>query len=396
MFLPARPAAAAPPDTDLGEAAVFLPLFPNLRTLPAPGWLRPGVRASYDTSSAIIGGGGAGAGIIQYDIAANDGEQALISVQTFGYIDNNVNQPLIPLGWSPKVGLPALGEFWIHPTVLVNAERVANPNLSVVRTTRNLNGNVVQVVRFQSSLSGATTVWEFSVNSGILVFYRNSTPNPSTGGSLESQSILRERRTVNLPWAQGTAPNWVRPEVRMDYGGWQYNTIAGAGGRLASPYHVFTRIAAATRTWSVTQGTIFLNGIQAGGSIIVSGPGLPFGGYWLPRTALQLQLSTTPFEFDRDFHTGVRSYIRRGNGNSIVMRQEGAAFVVSTAYEPTLGSLEYLYQNIATPTNIMEIEIWRTGGSNLNALNSQPPPAGSPPGDLTPDPVLVYLPAVRN
>ncbi|MEA1053382.1 hypothetical protein U5801_26780 [Lamprobacter modestohalophilus] len=191
-----RSASAQPPDEALGEAAIFLTLFPQLRNLPAPPVIQTGLRVSYQAASAIIGGGAAGGGVVQYDVVAADGRQTLI--YAINYIDNGVGQP-IPTAPNALVGLPALGEFWIHPNVLVNAEAVANSNLAVTRYNKTINGATITVVRFQSQTSGGQAVWEFSTGSGLLVFYSRSTFLPSTGQTSETQSNLIGFRTVTLP-----------------------------------------------------------------------------------------------------------------------------------------------------------------------------------------------------
>ena len=112
LRLDARPAMAQPPDSELGDAGLFVTLFPELRTLPPPLFLRLGTRASYQASSAIIGGGPAGAGIVQYDAVAFDGVEIVVSVHTF--LDNG-GGALVPTADSARIGLPAVGDIGSIP-----------------------------------------------------------------------------------------------------------------------------------------------------------------------------------------------------------------------------------------------------------------------------------------
>ena len=258
--------------------------------------------------------------------------------------------------------------------MLTRAESVANANLAVVRTTRNVNGQTVPSVRFQSSLNGAEAVWEFDAATGLLLFYRRSTPNPNTGTTLLEQSTFVNLRTLPLPWTPDQAPNWVRPNVKMNYSGTQSNTIPGAG-TIPSSYALATTIAQATPTWSTTNGSTFLNGAGTGDFSLVTGVGLRFGGYWLPRAATQAQIPTTETIIDSDPVTGVETMLSRAPNGGIVLREtdlQGGAFETILLYDPVLGSLDEFQQRISSPTNVTVTHVVRNGGDDLAALNQQP------------------------
>lgn len=373
----ARPAAAQPPDDQIGEVAAFLIIFPELRTLPAPAIVQPGTRASYSVSSATIGGGGAGAGIAQYDVAAMDGVQTIFSVANYADVGTGA---LIPLGTVGKVGLPALGEFWINPTVLAVAEQRALPNLTVTRYTRPLNGQNVQVVRFTSQEQNSEVVWEYSVASGILVFYRQSTIVSGGASTVLSQQTLLNVRTVPLPWATAGAaartPNWVRQNAALNFSGTKATTIP-ATGTIQEPYAINTQLTAVSPTWSVTQGEIFVNNVAGGQQLLVSGIGQLFGNYWLPRNALQAQIPNSPTVIDVDPITGFQTLYGRGANGGIVISQVGAAFENTLVYNPVIGSLDAVFQRIQNLVSLTELQLTRTSGDNLEALNALPELPGS-------------------
>jgi hypothetical protein len=158
------PAHAQLSDDQLGESILFVIAFPQLRQLPPPLWFRPGVRVTYEVGSANFQGGGAGGGIVQYDVVGLDIGQGVVSAQNF--CDTGLGV-LVPLGGVAKVGLPAVGEIWINPVVLVNAEAVAHQSLSVTRRNELFNGQTIQVVRFQSDNTGGRIVWEFDAATGL-------------------------------------------------------------------------------------------------------------------------------------------------------------------------------------------------------------------------------------
>lgn len=382
-LLPARSAEAQPPDEAIGEAAIFLTLFPQLRTLPAPPVIQPGLRVSYQGASAIIGGGAAGGGPIQYDVVAMDGVQTLVVANR--YTDNGLGQP-IPGGPTPLVGLPALGEFWIHPNVLVNAEAVANPNLSVTRYTKNVNGVNITVVRFQSQSAGGQAVWEFSTISGLLIFYSRTTFIPSTGQTSETQSTFLGFRTLPLPWNVNTlAPNWARANAVMEYTGTQSTTVAGAG-TLNANAAASVQLHTAAPTWSSFVVNAFIQNMGNSTSASVSGIGQIFGSYWLPRSALGINVPA-PVVIDQDPVTGIQIILGRTQNGDIFLRQLGQALDHVAVYDATLGALNFSDQTIVTATSSQRMILTRTGGSDLGALNSLPEsPTPAPTGTPTSTP----------
>jgi hypothetical protein len=365
LVYPAQVARAQPPDTELGESLGFVILFPELRNLPAPTWFRPGVRVSYNIISANFQGGGAGGGIVQYDAVGLAAGWAMASAQT--YNDNGAGN-LIPLGGpAPKIGLPAVGEYWIHPAVLVNAERVANQNLSVTRLNKSYLSQTVQVVRFQSTTQGGRTVWEFDAATGLLMFYSVE------AGNSASQSTVAGFRTMNLPTQGVRAPNWVRPGVEMLFTGFQRQTIAGGVGNVDTPYAASLQIQLATPTWSLQTQRSFLNGIETGSAVAtVSGVGQISGALWLPREALGRIGQGEVIVDQQDSITGAQLRVGRAQNGAIYVRELNQAYEMVYFYDPNLGSLDAITQQIASPTNIAYLEVTRTGGSNLAQLNSQP------------------------
>lgn len=352
---------AQPPDDQLGESLGFVVLFPQLRNLPAPTWFRPGVRVSYETIGANFDGGGAAGGIIQYDVVGLDAGWSMVLANN---LSDNGAGALIPLGAAPTVGLPAVGEFWIHPIVLIGAEAVANQNLSVTRLNKQYLGQTVQVVRFQSTTQGGQTVWEFNANSGLLMFYSRSTQGSAV------QLLVTNFRTLALPTQGARAPNWVRPGARMEYTGTRTQTIGG-GSPIGSPYAVTTQVVGATPTWSVQTQQAFLNNTPVGENRNASGIGQIFGGIWLPREALA-RINAQETVIDQDPVTGAQLSVGRTNNGTIFLRELNQAYETILFYNSVLGSLDGFIQTVGTLTGLTRIDIGRSGGSDLAQLNSLP------------------------
>ena len=110
----------------------FLILFPELRTAAAPEWLREGTRVTYAVQSASFAANPddptpSGAGYLQYDLAALEGDAAYASL-TF-YLGDGSAGPVSPSFVTVAQGIPGAGDYWISPSVLARAEQVAGPEL---------------------------------------------------------------------------------------------------------------------------------------------------------------------------------------------------------------------------------------------------------------------------
>ncbi len=207
---------AAPTDDDLGDLAGLVELFPQARELPPPTWLALGVRASYSGASASFGGGGAAASLSQFDVVAADGNQ----ISIYGHAYGNLGTGVLPLGGGRVVGYTGIGPFWIHPSVLVDAESFSGGSLTVTRYDR---GGGQIVVRFQTQTANGQTVVEIDVDTGALVF------SSITIQGSASQFEHLGTRALPLPWTPDRAPNWVRQGATLEYQGTRATTIQASG-----------------------------------------------------------------------------------------------------------------------------------------------------------------------
>lgn len=351
-------AFAQPADAEIGNSEFFV-LFPELRTLPAPEVLEPRLRVSYSTLS---GGGGSGAGgVLQYDIVAM-GATTIVASQA-GYGD--IGAGVIPLGQGVALGVPGLGPFWMHPTVLANAEAAASEALTVTRYDKDVAGSMREVVRFQTNTSdGGRVVDEFSAASGLLVF--------SSIGTTESgsQVTLLSARTVNLPWPADAAPNWARPGARLEYTGVKSSAIPGAGV-TEQPASATISVERATAGWTMFSQSLVIGGVDGGTAQIVSGINQLHGAVWLPTAAVTAVLPTTPMLVDEDGVTGAQTFVV-ADAASIKVQQELTGAIVSWTYDRTFGVLEEQRVSQQGPVADEETVLTRSGGSDLAELVSGP------------------------
>ena len=121
----AAPVARGLQQTDAASESQFLLLYPELRQAPAPPWLRPGVRLTYNSAFATFARNiddptPSGAALIQFDVVAQD-RRSVVSLTTM-YSTQIQGQP--PTGLGYEVALPGVGAFWFSPQVLAHADAV--------------------------------------------------------------------------------------------------------------------------------------------------------------------------------------------------------------------------------------------------------------------------------
>ena len=364
------PGAGQARDADLGTTATMLNFFPVLRELPAPDFIEAGVRVTYSAGSASQGG--AGGGYVEYDILHRDGAQVLCRGTNYGYASAT---ELVPLRAGPLRGYPGLGDFWMHPSVLADAEKHADGPLTVSRLNKALpDGTTTEVVRFQTQTTTGQTVFEFDTRSGVKVY-----ESISQGAS---SSILRLAgvRALPLPWEVGRAPNWVRPGAKWRHTGSEVTSLAGTS--VTTALVVSAEVDSAAAAWGVVTFSATSNGVAVPKWQEVTGAAQLGGANWLPVSALTARFDDARTLIDTDPLTGAELYLSRTADRSIVLEQVMSTTRETRTYHPGLGILDRLQieqRQLATTTST---ELAREGGdAELEMLAMLDPlPESSPEG----------------
>gem|GEM_PF-1250350 len=370
------PAHAQPTDEQLGlDAHFYLILFPELRTLPAPAWLTPGVRVTYSSLASV---GSAGSAISQNDVVAANGRE--VSVFQHAYTD--IGSGVVPLYQGYLQGLPGVGGFWVNPQVLVNAERVAGNGLNVSRYDKDIAGQSVAVVRFQNDTDQSRMAYEFDSATGLMTFSSFTTNNTVT------QLWLQSVRGLDIPWAPSRAPGWVRTGATNVYSGGYATTLEGSG-TFTQRFDLSFVIKSAGARWSIYERQSALGGAAPDTITGISAEAQLIGALWLPRSALTIAVPAAGQLIDDDPHTGARTFIARDE-LGIVLQQQTSGSVTSWLYDPTTGVLMRYTQQQQSGIAVIAVDVSRTGGSDLAALAAQPddpddppitPPGGNDPGN---------------
>jgi hypothetical protein len=332
------------------EPLDFVLLYPELRTAPAPEWLHPATRVTYNYGTASFARtrddtSASGAGLIQYDVIAQNRSSVVFLSSMF----NSQIQGQGPTLLNYQTASPGVGEFWFSPEVLANAEAAASQEFVVSRMPLEVEGVEYNVVRMQSvkrSNQGTSEdVWAFEVESGILVLYRQSLYRPDGSQQSGTTMTLLAQRQIHLPWRNGTMPEWVERGIGWQFSG-QQTLDVGIGQPTTLPMTSNTRITRVGPIWSEHTQQAFLYGYEAGSSVTATGAMQLFGGFWLPPEALETLEEGTLL--DQDPITGVQVSVAQANRQNIVMLSAGPGYLTQNYYDARDGRLIAIYMEQQT------------------------------------------------
>jgi hypothetical protein len=336
----------------------FLLLFPDLRTAPAPDWLQTGTRVTYRVESATIPQaqgqtGAAGAGYAQYDVVAL--EPGLVVATSKLYLDATEGGGELPSLVSPVLGLPGIGEFWLNPRALANAEQVATAELAVTRTDKTIGGTVYHGVYFEYKHDTTRDVWLYDDTTGLLLFSSYAIGGDNDPTRQLGQITLAGQRQLDLPWHAGRVPGWVAQTHHLHYTGTFETHIAGAPAPgIAAQADVSLQDHFAH--WSAYRLSGGVQGAPPTPVLRLTGGDQIFDGLWLAPEALAvLQDGQTR---DTDPITGATITVTR-DSRTVVLAETGQRYQATMAYGVKDGRLveSVLQEQIGVATNVTQVDL---------------------------------------
>lgn len=385
-------AAAGPADLPARAADPVEQLFPNLAQMPAPSWLRPGIRLTYRSMAASVPGGShyyyrdekgnwvgrnrddkgkyyergeqpgtGGQGFTTVDVVAMEQGRAVLSVSAWG--EDPGSGAVYPLGAAPLVG-PAggAGGWWVHPQALAGLADQQAGDVRIVRYAHPVNGQNVPAIRIELGNRGS---WVYDLSSGVLLL--NSTAAVSrekthtwSGDSLAlGQSSYLGARLVNVPWAEASAPAWLQNFRGMAGDGRVVVSQPGVGA-MPIPMSFDIEVTGRGPRWVAFRLTSKMQGM----------PGMPnppqeqdlvsgaaqIGGIWVPPGGLA---GLRPGQvLDRDPHTKITQSILRAGPRELVIGESGRIYSVEYVYDLASGGLLSVKRAIRVGVATQTTELW--------------------------------------
>ena len=327
--------------------APFLALFPELRHLPAPDWVQPGVRMTYDTSSATIAEepgeqGNSGAGYIQVDVIALSDAQVALNLRTFS---RPIGAGAVPGKLASYVGPAGAGcDFYVNPEALKRAPQMHAEGFFAFRSQYPAAGKQFDAIHLSYTVGGTQKTRVYDSKSGVLLHWGSSTEGGATR-SLGS-SDLRSIRTLQLPWAGAPLTQSFKQLNGLRYTGRHTSNLQpgfAPQGALLSELRVQARGA----NWLQLKhhyeiGALARNTPPIVDDTVLIAGAAQLGGVYIPPKGLQ-GLAEGQL-LDRDPVTGFETRVAEigggpGGGRAVTIEERSPSYSTAWTYDAATGWL---------------------------------------------------------
>ena len=244
-------------------------IFPELRTAPAPDWVKPGLRLTYYSAAATIpqsyvGGlvqdpngkwvdpstgksyrmegaaSASGHGYSQLDVVAMTNDAVVLSLSSYGI--EGVDGPVRPIFSSGLTTLPgAASDWWVNPEVLnKTVDNLNGPGMKAMRTTYKAAGNQYDAVWVSTQTGNGSISYVMDLAGGMLLHNATCTssgPSGTTningvptnvGGSTSlGQTTFVGMREIHAPWIGMPMPKSLNGVHQLVYEGQSRMSMEG-------------------------------------------------------------------------------------------------------------------------------------------------------------------------
>lgn len=300
-------------------------VFPALANLPAPDWVREGLRINYHVMTATVGGnqdtpGVAGESILQVDVVALERTKAALQTRMMVRATDGLHP-------SPATGMVGMascaGDWWAHPSVFAGTlPRDPTGATAMTRMPYNVAGQTYDAVRIEHKSDRGTGIWVFDTKTGVLLSMQTSTV---TGDNRKQQSVMTflGMRMLQLPWL-GLPPNPLVATFSGFNAQGSYQVSVAGGPPVTLGMSMQAQILDRGTRWILYRQTNTMTAAtpmpaNPDTSIVACGPG-QMGGLLLPAgAAARLSQGQT---LDTDTLTGARYYVAQTGPQGLVLCEE--------------------------------------------------------------------------
>lgn len=300
-------------------------LFPALRSLPAPSWVKEGTRLSYSAISATVGGGSdtpgvSGETVMQVDVVALEQDKAILQTRMFVRSSDGLH-PYPAVG---TIGMASCaGEWWANPAVFQGKlPDIPAGGPTMAKMPYTLGNKTYDGIRIEYKTDKGSGVWVFDLKTGILLFMSSSIPTADARNQQSSMSLLGVR-TMPLPWI-GLQPNPLTATIKGFEARGEYDVSVVGGMPTTMSVSIRADVGQRGSRWigysqTSTMGSAVQTPAFPETSFATCGPG-QMGGLLLPaKAAANLAPGRT---LDTDNVTGARFFVAENGPQGIVLCEE--------------------------------------------------------------------------
>lgn len=376
-------------------------IFPQIRDMPAPSWLREGMRLTYYSSAASIPEGRhlyfedetgtwvdgqgnryrqeettgtGGHGFTQVDVTAIERNSVALSIRSLGMTGSGTQGSLSLLGFDAYTGPSGAGaDWWISPQFLATIEERNEQGLRILRMPYRLGHSTYRAIRFQAENQQGRHIWVYDLDSGILLHGGGAVSgrisgafsqelHPGTSDML-SQSTLVNVRQITLPWMRSAPPFWPASLRSLRYEGTTTVYVPGSPA-FPLPVALVAQVVGGGERWLQFRAT----------DVLPSAPGLPPSeryssrisgiaqatGFWLPPNGIGALRAGE--QLDADPVTGISTSVGFcGTGQDghpmVVITESCSGYSLECAYNAQNGLLSGFRLQDGTLNQVTEMRL---------------------------------------
>ena len=296
-----------PPEEDMNpltqDMGTLLTAFPDGATLPAPEWVKPGLRVYYSTGLKNLDKKKVTSNLDEYvpiirldkvkesgPIILRNDVTSLSSNSATTHSTAFVGDRMIPWEESTAKTYASAGPFWLSKEVIDAIE-----NMSEVLKTEDIEfeigGKAFDAVKidYKESSSPKPTyyTWILDKDTGLMLYMAQIVENGLKGKLSISIAEFADMRYMHIPWAGSSTPEWVKQGNIITYNGTMNNWAPTSGANPPSLAVLPVQVEEVDNEWvkfSVNRAISSNESIYSGS--FISGSSMLIGGFWIPPSYL--------------------------------------------------------------------------------------------------------------
>ncbi len=289
--------AAVPTKDATGGDEILISLLPEAAGMPAPAWLKEGLRVYYRTAGGEIGRSQSQSVaklseaplqkpedlsvnplLVRTDVTGIDGKLATTFSTVF------VDMSFLPWEDDSSISATGMGPFWLN-TELLKATTAKGLKTEEIQW-KILNQTYDAVKLSYTPVEGPEThyAWIVEKSSGLLLYSaRISRAKP--GSAIEVNAVeFYSMRYMGLPWSASSQPAFVKPGFTLAYDGNIQTWHPKTGPGLSVPALVTFRVEKADKKLITASLTRVFSAEEKYDSKIIIGTSQIGGSFWMPQS----------------------------------------------------------------------------------------------------------------
>lgn len=292
----AKVPAEAPVEGQSFTGGLLSELFPEVKELPAPSWLKEGLRVYYRTSSGSLNKTESQSMASLSDTPLLKPDElslspfllrtdvtAVASRKVTSYTTLFMDFLMVPWDENSETSNAGMGPFWMHTGLLKTAVGKQGLKQSELRwKILNEEYDAVRIDFDNTAATGNYYVWIVEKSTGLLL-YTARISRPKAGGVVEMTAVeFYSMRYIAVPWTSYPVPTYAKQGFTLNYEGNIQSWSPKSGPGLSVPAMVQVKLDAIEDRTSFTSIKRIFSEAEIYEAKVSIGSAQLAGSFWLP------------------------------------------------------------------------------------------------------------------